>query len=328
MTFYNKIFPFYPQQRTPFIFDLELLTVILVFLVFAGIFLLILPGIRGKSRLFWMFRVIISLFIGAVIVAVNFSGDWAAASVKANTTYKSFSNAFVSAEVGLHVGLSGINVTLKGNPVRQLNETIDYNEMFKWTDSLDEDYAEALERGLPSPILYVAEKFTMNSPCGLYYQYRYSGRYASATMWTAFCCWLVANILFCMPVILYAGYMMLVTGAFMFLSLASFSTIYNLPSCIFTLGTASFQIGYSGSFWLVLATGFLCGLIGILVVILDCLFPKKMKEVFSVGVDDDDDDEETCLGKGYLNTNFLEGVTSLAPVNVSFVVSLNHVRHN
>lgn len=31
-----------------------------------------------------------------------------------NATYKSFSNAMVNAEIGLHVGLYGINVTLKG----------------------------------------------------------------------------------------------------------------------------------------------------------------------------------------------------------------------
>lgn len=31
-----------------------------------------------------------------------------------NATYKSFSNAVIQAEVGLHVGLYGINVTLRG----------------------------------------------------------------------------------------------------------------------------------------------------------------------------------------------------------------------
>lgn len=31
-----------------------------------------------------------------------------------NATYKSFSNAVVNADIGLHVGLYGINVTLKG----------------------------------------------------------------------------------------------------------------------------------------------------------------------------------------------------------------------
>lgn len=49
MTFYDGIYPFYPLQRSPFIFDISLLVVILVFSVLAVSFLFILPGIRGKS---------------------------------------------------------------------------------------------------------------------------------------------------------------------------------------------------------------------------------------------------------------------------------------
>lgn len=37
-----------------------------------------------------------------------------------NATYKSFSNAVVTAEIGLHVGLYGINVTLKGESLLPL----------------------------------------------------------------------------------------------------------------------------------------------------------------------------------------------------------------
>lgn len=91
-----------------------------------------------------MLRIFISLFIGAVIVgevpvinhrykkntlfsfssywwiflfsfaALNFTNDWAEARMTTNTTYKSFSNVVVNADVGLHVGLYGINITLKG----------------------------------------------------------------------------------------------------------------------------------------------------------------------------------------------------------------------
>ena len=55
--------------------------------------------------------------------------------------------------------------------------------MFEWKETIDKYYEEALEKGLPNPILYIAEKFTLHSPCGLIYQYRFSGRYASATLW-------------------------------------------------------------------------------------------------------------------------------------------------
>lgn len=72
---------------------------------------------------------------------------------------------------------------------------------------------------------------------------------------TAFCCWMLANILFFMPVVLYAGYMMMATATFIFLSMASFSTIMYVPRCVFSIGTVSFETEYSHSFFLALATG-------------------------------------------------------------------------
>ncbi|KAM7414775.1 hypothetical protein PAMA_019543 [Pampus argenteus] len=324
MTFYDDIYPFYSLQRTSFIFSSALLTIILVFLVLAVSLLLILPGIRGKSRLFWMFRIIISLFIGVVIVALNFTDDWAKASMVTNATYKSFSNAVVNAEIGLHVGLYGINVTLKGNPVVQFNETIDYNEMFRWHDSIELQYEDALEKGLPDPILYIMEKFTLNSPCGLIFQYRFSGRYASATLWTAFCCWIITNILFSMPIILYAGYMMLTTAAFIFFSMASFSTIMNVPQCVFSIGTGSFETDYSHSFWLALATGVLCTIIGILVTILNFTIPEKIKEAFSSGIDSYED-EDIPYGEGYLNSMFFDGVEISSISSMTSKVTPEHI---
>lgn len=101
-------------------------------------------SVSSSQRLFWTFRIVTSLFIGAVIVgefcirivfqrfysschlcfldfqvnffpaALNFTNDWAEARMTTKATYKSFSNAVVNAEIGLHVGLYGINVTLKG----------------------------------------------------------------------------------------------------------------------------------------------------------------------------------------------------------------------
>lgn len=72
---------------------------------------------------------------------------------------------------------------------------------------------------------------------------------------SAFCCWLLGNVLLSMPVVLYAGYMMLATAAFIFFSAASFSTAMNAPQCVFYIGDDSFQTWFSHSFWLALATG-------------------------------------------------------------------------
>lgn len=86
-----------------------------------------------------MFRIVLSVFVGGVIVgefglpafephprlfpaavmrlwsaALNFTCDWAEARMTTRATYKSFSSMAVNADIGLHVGLYGINVTLRG----------------------------------------------------------------------------------------------------------------------------------------------------------------------------------------------------------------------
>lgn len=61
-------------------------------------------------------------------------------------------------------------------------------------------------------------------------------------------------MLFSMPVLVYGGYMMLVTGAFVLFSLLSFSTVRNFPMCAIQFGPASLETVYGGSFWLTLAT--------------------------------------------------------------------------
>ncbi|KAL9838085.1 dual oxidase maturation factor 2-like [Geothlypis trichas] len=185
MTLFDGVYPFYPQQRKAAVFDISTIIVIVVFLTLACSFLLITPGIRGRARLYWTLRVLLSLFVGVVIVVVQFTGDWESGWVQANTSYKSFSPVQVSADIGLHIGLAGVNITLRGNPVEQINETINYNEHFPWNFGADYDhsYSQGLQKGLPSPILYVAEKFSSQSPCGVHRQYRIAGHYASAMLW-------------------------------------------------------------------------------------------------------------------------------------------------
>lgn len=46
--------------------------------------------------------------------AVNFSSEWFVGQVSTNTSYKAFSSKWISADVGLQVGLGGVNITLTG----------------------------------------------------------------------------------------------------------------------------------------------------------------------------------------------------------------------
>ncbi|NXU59511.1 DOXA2 factor, partial [Turnix velox] len=301
---FDGIYPFYPQQRKVAVFDVSTIIVIVVFLTFTCSFLFIIPGIRGRARLYWTLRVLLSLLVGVVVVAVQFTGDWEIGQVTANTSYKSFSPALVSVNIGLHIGLAGVNITLKGNPVNQVNETIDYNEHFAWSFNADYDhsYGEGLEKGLPSPILYVAEKFSRHSPCSVHRQYRIAGHYASATLWVAFCTWFISNMLFSMPVLVYGGYMLLITGAFMIFSLLSFSSVKSSLMCPIQFGTATLHVGYGGSFWLTLATGLLCFVLGTTVVSLHYFNLDLLKTFFDLREDKADECQE--MAEVYVNSQF------------------------
>ncbi|XP_068820216.1 dual oxidase maturation factor 2 [Capricornis sumatraensis] len=279
MTLWDGVLPFYPQPRHAAGLSVPLLIVILVFLVLAASFLLILPGIRGHSRWFWLVRVLLSLFIGAEVVAAHFSAEWSVGSVSTKTSYKAFSVERVRAQVGLHVGLEGVNITLTGTPVQQLNETIDYNEQFVWRlgQNYAGAYAEALEKGLPYPILYLAEKFTPSSPCGVYRQYRLAGHYASATLWVAFCFWLLSNMLLSMPVPHYGGLALLITGTFALFSVFAFASISSVPLCQLRLGSSELTTHYGAAFWITLATGVLCLLLGAAVLSLHYARPSALR---------------------------------------------------
>uniref|UniRef100_A0A8C5LY33 Uncharacterized protein n=1 Tax=Leptobrachium leishanense TaxID=445787 RepID=A0A8C5LY33_9ANUR len=192
--------------------------------------------------LLWNVRVKHSIELHFLLfVGVNFTGDWEVGLVNATTTYKSFSNSVVEADIGLNVGLQRINITLKGNPVHQINQTINYNEQFLWNfgEDANDYYNEGLKSGLPNPILYISEKFFQHNPCALYTQYRLYGHYASACMWVAFCSWIICNILFSMSVFIYGAYMILVTASFFIFSLLSFYTIKYVPLCDIKFGAES-----------------------------------------------------------------------------------------
>ncbi|XP_058397476.1 dual oxidase maturation factor 1 isoform X1 [Diceros bicornis minor] len=283
MAAFGHTFPFYSGPKPTFPMDTTSAIIITIFLTALVTFIIILPGIRGKMRLFWLLRMVTSLFIGALILAVIFSSKWSVGQVSTNTSYKAFSSEWISAEVGLQIGLGGVNITLTGTP-GQLNETINYNEEFTWRlgENYAEEYAKALEKGLPDPVLYLAEKFTPNSPCGLHSQYRLAGHYTSAILWVAFLCWLLANVMLSMPVLVYGGHMLLATGIFQLSGLLFFSMATSLtPPCPLHLGTATLHTHRGPAFWITLATGLLCVLLGLAVVVAHWMQPHRLKAFFN-----------------------------------------------
>ncbi|XP_008060851.1 dual oxidase maturation factor 1 isoform X1 [Carlito syrichta] len=319
MAAFGHTFPFYAGPKSTFPMDTTLVTIIIIFLTALITFIVILPGIRGKMRLFWLLRVVTSLFIGAVILAVNFSSEWSVGQVSTNTSYKAFSSEWISADIGLQVGLRGINITLTGTPVQQLNETINYNEEFTWClgTNYAVEYAKALEKGLPDPVLYLAEKFTPRSPCGLHRQYRLAGHYASATLWVAFLCWLLANVMFSMPVLVYGGYMLLATGIFQLLALFFFSMTTSLTSpCPLRLGTAVLHTHHGPAFWITLTTGLLCVLLGLTMAVVHRMQPHRLKAFFNQSTEEDPMLERSPEEGGLLSPRYRSMAESPEPQNI------------
>ncbi|XP_007169748.2 dual oxidase maturation factor 1 [Balaenoptera acutorostrata] len=285
MAAFGHTFPSYAGPKSNFPMVTTLAVIIAIFLTSLVTFIIILPGIRGKMRLFWILRVVTSLFIGAVILAVNFSSGWSVGQVSTNTSNKAFSSECISTAVGLQIGLGGVNITLTGTPVQQLNETGDYNKEFTWRLGKNhaEEYAKALEKGLPDPVLYLAEKFTLHGPRGLHGQYRLAGHYTSGTLWVAFLCWLLADVMLSMPVLVYGGHMLLATGVFQLLGLLFFSTAMPLtPPCPLRLGTATLPTHRGPAFWITLTTGLLCVLLGLAMVV-----AHRLQAFFSQTVGED-----------------------------------------
>lgn len=72
----------------------------------------------------------------------------------------------------------------------------------------------------------------------------------------AFLCWLLANVMLSMPVLVYGCHMLLATGIFQLLGLLFFSTATTLtPPCRLHLGTAMLHFHRGAAFWITLTTG-------------------------------------------------------------------------
>ncbi len=101
--------------------------------------------------------------------------------------YKAFSREKIPAKIGAHIGLMHVNITLAGVPdTNHSTLDIDFNERFNWNQAHDmgDSYKCALQRGLPYPILTVAEYFSLGQE-GFAWggQYRAAGYYANIFLW-------------------------------------------------------------------------------------------------------------------------------------------------
>ncbi|RWS13957.1 dual oxidase maturation factor 2-like protein [Dinothrombium tinctorium] len=220
-------------------------------------------------------------------VVANFGTSWHVAQATISSPYRAFSKEKISAKVGVNVGLQSVNITLKANPVHKKHEEINYNERFFWIGptEMKQEYQNALAKGLPFPILTIAEYLSQNGE-GFCWgrRYRLAGYYSNILLWVAFACWLLMNLLLC-AVPRYGVFTMQITGVIMLLANAVYALL--LPRKPLTIpfegGTLTFAYGWC--FWINLIAGITAVIVGALVAIIDTLFPNKFSTILEVDYD-------------------------------------------
>ncbi|KAK3608266.1 hypothetical protein CHS0354_007294 [Potamilus streckersoni] len=287
----------YPEIKTAWQADILGSGLIFAFCIVAVSFVIIIPGIRGKESVFTIIRVLTTLFIGAVILLTNFGFSWDTADISTHTKYKAGISNGIQADIGIYIGLRGINITLKGKPEHQLNETINYNEHFSWEGTqgrfgygpysgrINQEYRAAQFRGLPQPILWIAEYFVFDEE-GIRWGrfYRTAGFYSEILLWLAFALWLLANILFFLT-LHYATYVLGLCGACMIGATLVWSNVRNPFEIMIPFTDKDIlKFSYGGSFWICMASGILIIVIAFIVWIVNWKSPLTAAAFFSIEV--------------------------------------------
>ncbi|XP_037960957.1 dual oxidase maturation factor 1 isoform X2 [Teleopsis dalmanni] len=144
------------------------------------------------------------------------------------------------------------------------------------------NYREALQKGLPYPILTVAEYFSIGRE-GFSWggQYRAAGYFASILLSASFASWLLMNLLL-IAVPRYGAYMKVLTG--ILLMTTNFGYHCLLPKRPLTIflegGRLEFKFGWC--YWLLLVAGILCFFAGVFISAVDLVWPHTFSTVLEV----------------------------------------------
>ncbi|XP_022248481.1 dual oxidase maturation factor 1-like [Limulus polyphemus] len=150
---------------------------------------------------------------------------------------------------------------------------------------MKEHYREAQIKGLPFPVLTVAEYLSLDTEGFSWgWQYRQAGYYSYVLLWTAFALWILSNILFC-SVPRYGAFCLQLTGAVILLANIIYSLLLPEKALVipFEGGTLVFKYGWC--FWLLLAVGIIGLLVGVIATTVDIMFPNTFSTILEAEYD-------------------------------------------
>ncbi|XP_038209847.1 dual oxidase maturation factor 1 isoform X1 [Zerene cesonia] len=278
------------HNRTAVAADVPALALILAAITLYLAFLAIFPGIR-KERFSTFTIVTLSLFVGTVILVCKHGSSWHVAGARiARAAYRAFSPERLDCWLAIHVGLGHVNVTLTalswGN-ITLGDPGVDYNEQFRWEEAgaIQEWYRAGLLRGLPYPLLSVAEHFAVEHE-GFEWgaKYRAAGYTTTTLLWTAFALWLIMNLLL-VVVPRYGAYAMTVLGVTLCAAAGGYWASLPHDPLVVRLDGAMLFFSMGWCFWLVLIAGCICLVVGLLIAALDLVWPHRFSTVLEVDYD-------------------------------------------
>lgn len=191
-----------------------------------------------------------------------------------------------------------------------LNHTdrdIDFNERFTWDAATDmkNSYKSALKRGLPYPILTVAEYFSLGRE-GFSWggQYRAAGYYASILLWSSLASWFLMNLLL-IAVPRYGAYMKCLTGALLVCTNIGYFFMLPKRPLVIHIEGGKLEFSFGWCYWLLLVagcisdpvipdcspltsiilSGVLCLFVGLVISAIDLVYPHTFSTVLEVYYD-------------------------------------------
>jgi len=186
---------FFKDRKTPVLLEPIFLPLLLILLAVLIGFCLILPGIRGRQRIFAAIRVTLLGSVGLWLFFSFFCTEWIVAESISRVRYFSHEAEPVESTIKLQLGFSNANITLRSNneelfPNRYWNERIVIN-------NADADFEGLMSNGIPDPILEVASHFTSLSSrvslqrakkFVLFFRMALAFQILSIILWVVSCC--------------------------------------------------------------------------------------------------------------------------------------------
>jgi len=285
-------------------YDITFVAIIVAFCCLYFGFLMLIPGYKFNSKtLYYYIAITVDIWIGFVIVMCQYAPAWQSDQITSDVRYAPYDPRHINATIGINIGLYGVNITLKGNPVQQFGQIIDYNEEFRWGTEYGQNYEfqggrfgygpyglavaqkyrEWQVRGFPYPIMDIAEYFTLDSEDLRWGRwYRIAGWYTHIILYTCMPLWVIMNCVFAIKPS-GGGAWLIVLGTFMEFAVMMFGIV------IQHLNKHDLQVPFPGGvlyptfdwcFYFVLLTGVGCILIGIAIMVYMSYYPEHDRSVF------------------------------------------------